>query len=115
MLETLIMIAVLLGLVWFWADSTRAREVALQHCGRACRDANVQFLDQTVALASLGLGRDARGRLVPRRRYGFEFSTNGADRHRGVAAMTGRVVEFVRLEHPGGPFIMTGGTVHAIN
>jgi hypothetical protein len=29
--------------------------------------------------------------------------------------MTGRIVEFVRLEHPGGPFIMTGGTVHAIN
>ncbi|MCG3201842.1 MAG: hypothetical protein NFCOHLIN_01714 [Gammaproteobacteria bacterium] len=115
MLETLIFMAALVGLVWFWADSMRTREVALRHCARACQDANVQFLDQTVAQASLGLGRDARGRLVLRRRYGFEFSTNGTDRHRGVAAMTGRIVEFVRLEHPGGPFIMTGGTVHAIN
>jgi hypothetical protein len=115
MISTLLFLAALGGLVWFWADSTRARESAVQRSARACDEARVQFLDQTVALSALGLGRNQAGHAVFRRRYGFEFSTDGADRHRGEVVLLGRIVEFVRLEHPNGPFILTASNVHAIH
>ncbi|MFO1434864.1 MAG: DUF3301 domain-containing protein [Gammaproteobacteria bacterium] len=115
MFGALVFLLILIGAVWFWADSTKAREFAIQRCVQACREANVQFLDQTVALAALGAARNSRGHLVPRRRYGFDFSTNGQDRHRGQVVMIGRHVEFVRLEHPGGPFLLTGSNVHVIH
>jgi len=46
--------------------------------------ANVQLLDQTVALQRLGVERGSDGRLHWRRRYRFEVSTNGSDRHQGT-------------------------------
>ncbi|MGQ0657429.1 MAG: DUF3301 domain-containing protein [Chromatiales bacterium] len=113
-LTTVIILALLALAVWFWANSTRAREMTLQHCGQVCRDANVQFLDQTVALSRLRLARDARQRLLLQRTYSFEFSTDGQDRHRGLAVVLGLRIEFVRLEHPSGPFIMTPGGLHVV-
>lgn len=114
MLTTVIGLALLAAAVWFWADSARAREMTLQHCARLCKEANVQFLDQTVALARLRLGRDARQQLRMLRTYSFEFSTSGEDRHRGLAVVLGKRIEFVRLEHPSGPFIMTPERLHIV-
>jgi len=113
-LTTVIGLGLLALAVWFWADSARTRELTLQHCAQACREANVQFLDQTVALAGLRLGRDARQRLRMLRTYSFEFSTSGQDRHQGLAVVLGNRIEFVRLEHPRGPFIMTPGRLHIV-
>jgi hypothetical protein len=115
MMSTLLFLAALGGTVWFWADSTRARESAVQRCARACEEARVQFLDQTVALGSLGMARNGAGHAVFRRHYGFEFSTDGQDRHRGQVVVIGQQVEFVRLEHPQGPFILSGSNVHFLH
>ena len=115
MLGTVIILAVLAFAVWFWIDSTRAREAALASCNRVCREANVQFLDATVQLAGLRVTRDTRGRLGLQRRYLFEFSTIGHDRHRGQVALMNSAVEFVRLEHPGGPFIITAERLHVVH
>ncbi len=114
MLTTVISLALLAVAVWFWADSARARELTLKHCARLCKEANVQFLDQTVALSRLRLARDARQRLLLQRNYSFEFSTSGQDRYRGLAVVLGTRIEFVRLEHPSGPFIMTPERLHIV-
>lgn len=97
-------------LAWFWSDSLRARERALRVCSGACRQVDVQLLDQTVAVSRLSLGRDPAGRVRVRRFYTFEFSTNGAQRFRGYAVLLGRIVEYVHMDHPDGPVIQGPGT-----
>lgn len=91
----LLLIAVL---GWFWFDSLRALEVARQKGKRVCSDANVQFLDDTVARISLALVRDQSGRRVLRRTYRFEFSDTGNTRLEGQLVLLGNSVESVTME-----------------
>lgn len=107
--EGVIAIFLIIGLVWFWADCMRAKELALRVCVRACEQMHVQLLEQTVAFSRLALARDQGGQLCLRRWYGFEFSTDGGDRRRGSAALLGPAVELVRMEHPGGAVILGSG------
>lgn len=91
-MESVLAIAVIIGLGCFWSDSLRAREFALRECKTACDRADMQLLDQTVALANVGLTRDAEGRVRIRRRYRFEFSIDGGDRYPGqITLIAGRV------------------------
>lgn len=91
-MESVLAIAAIVGLGCLWSDSLRAREFALRECKTACERADMQLLDQTVALASLRLTRDAEGRVRIRRRYRFEFSIDGGDRYPGQITLTaGRV------------------------
>ncbi len=78
------------ALAWFWTDSMRAREVALDAGRRACAAENVQFLDWTVALQKMGLRRDNEGQLCIRRTYEFEFSDTGNNRLHGKVTLLGR-------------------------
>lgn len=100
---TLLVVMVLGALgAWFWMDSLRARERALHVCGGACRRVEVQLLDDTVVLCGLGVGRSERGYLQLRRRYRFEFSTNGSDRWHGQVVLLGLAVQSVQLDQPNG-------------
>lgn len=94
------------ALLWFWTDSMGAREVALIGARRACRQADAQLLDATVALAGVGLARDRGGRVRLRRRYRFEFSLSGDSRYPGEATLLGRRVQLLVLEHPEGRLIL---------
>ena len=49
---------------WYWLDSLRALEIARNLGKQICHDANVQFLDDTVARISLALARSKAGRRV---------------------------------------------------
>ena len=89
-------------LVWFWADSMRARERALRVCAKACKEVNAQLLDQTVALQRIRIGRDRNGRAVWLRTYRFEYSLDGAQRLRGSVVMRGRDLETVAIQSPDG-------------
>ena len=102
----LIFFALLASIVWFWTDSLRARERAYLTCAGACRDLDVQLLDQTVALVRLSLSRDSKRRVRIQRWYGFEFSVDGCDRYNGIAALLGPSIEYVQLEHPHGRVIL---------
>lgn len=94
------------ALAWFWRDSLRARERAVRSCALACKEMDMQFLDQTVALSGLSLRRDEHGRLQIHRLYAFELSASGADRRKGVVNMLGSKIEYVEMEHPDGPTIV---------
>jgi len=89
-------------LVWFWADSLRAREYALRACALACRRINMQLLDETVALRRLGMARNADGRAVWRRTYRFEYTLDGTQRLRGSVIIRGRSVETLAIQSPDG-------------
>ena len=70
--------------IYLWQVALSAREGARQLGHELCAQAHVQLLDQTVSLQRLGIGRGSDGRLHWRRRYRFDVSTNGSDRHQGT-------------------------------
>jgi hypothetical protein len=87
MLEALLpLILILLGF-YLWQSALKAREQARAISHRLCAQAHVQLLDQTVALQRLGIARGADGWLHLLRRYRFELSIDGLDRHQGTLEM----------------------------
>ncbi|WP_089723773.1 DUF3301 domain-containing protein [Candidatus Thiosymbion oneisti] len=87
-MNNLLAVLALLLLGWFWLDSLRAREVATEICHAACKQRDLQFLDQTVSLRRLRIRRTGTGlRIV--RVYGFDFSTEGIGRHSGYLILVG--------------------------
>jgi hypothetical protein len=90
-------ILVLLAVVGGWLEAMRSRELARAAALRACRNAGLQLLDDTVELVRLRLRRDPQGRLGPFREYRFEFTADGAVRFRGTLTMQGRRVLHLEL------------------
>ncbi len=88
----------LLAIGWLWLDAMRAREAATALGKRLCAAEDLQFLDDTVAIAGLGLGRNGHGHLAIRRTYRFEFSDTGDNRRSGSITMLGAWVEATYLE-----------------
>jgi hypothetical protein len=95
---SLLLLLLLAALGWFWFDSLSALEVARAAGKRVCNDADVQFLDDTVASTGVALVRDKSGRRLLRRTYRFEFSETGNSRLEGRLVVLGRRVESVTLE-----------------
>lgn len=94
----IVLLSILGAAVWFWMDSLAAREMAISAGQRACAQINVQFLDQSVAVRRIRLGRDPRGHLKFRRLFVFEFSNDGGDRRHGRVTVLGRRVESINLD-----------------
>ena len=93
----LILLLLLAGAVWFVADGLKARELAYMAARKACIDAGVQFLDDTVSQSGLRLMRSQNGRLILERRFDFEFSPTGDEREQGFVRLAGDRVQEVRL------------------
>jgi hypothetical protein len=100
--EEFILVLAIAGLVWFWVDTLRARERAVQLCRDLCRRRHLQLLDETVALHRLSVGRDHNGRVRLRRNYRFEFTRDGSVRDRGTVVMLGALMESIDLPEDGG-------------
>ena len=92
-----ISIAFLAALAWLWFDSVKVRDIAVAAARHACTTEGLQFLDETVAIASLQPARDDDGRFVLRRAYAFEYSDTGTDRRPGSIVMLGQAVLFVNV------------------
>jgi hypothetical protein len=84
--------------LWFWRDSLGAREQARAASSRACRQSDVQLLDDTVALERLWWRRDRDGRLKLERLYVFEFTDTGQRRQVGSVLLVGWRVEVLHME-----------------
>lgn len=94
-----IFLILLLGaILWFWLDSLRAREIALELCRHACKEMDVQLLDQSIALSRLGVRRDDYGTLRIRRWFRFDYSVEGTGRQRGSILMLGTKLENLILD-----------------
>lgn len=97
-----VLVGLVTVLVWFWVDTLRARERAVQLSGDLCRRRNLQLLDETVSLHRLGVARDHNGRARLRRHYRFEFTRDGSVRDQGTVVMLGAVMESIDLPEDGG-------------
>ena len=95
---SLLFLLLLAAFGWFWFESLRALEIARTMGKRACSEANVQFLDDTVANIALALARDKSGRRVLRRTYRFEFSETGNTRLEGRLTLLGGKIESLTME-----------------
>ena len=92
MIETWVPLLLLGSALALWMNALRARERAVNIVRKLCERADVQLLDQTVALRRFRFTR-LDGRLALLRRYGFEVSVDGHDRHRGHVDIKGDVAE----------------------
>lgn len=97
-MASLLFLLLLAALGWFWLDSMRALEAARNAGKQACKNAHVQFLDDTVSGVGLALVRDKFGRRVLRRIYRFEFSETGDSRLEGRLVMLGHKIGSVTME-----------------
>lgn len=94
-----LILLVLAGAVaWYWYAGMHVREQAVAAGRRACADAGVQFLDDSVALFRTRFARNGNGQLVFRREYRFEFSDTGDNRRPAVVRMLGERAEWVSLD-----------------
>jgi hypothetical protein len=84
MVQSLLPLILILAGFYLWQSALKAREQARDISHALCARARVQLLDQTVALQRVGISRGADGWLHLRRRYRFELSTDGLDRHQGT-------------------------------
>ena len=99
----LILLAVFAALGWLWWDSMQAREAAVSAARAACAAEGLQFLDDTVGIASVKPARNADGRLLLQRAYDFEFSDNGDNRIPGSVVTLGRRVILLNVLTPRPP------------
>jgi len=93
---------VLVTVATLWWTGSRARELAIGHARRRCEQDDLQFLDQTVALAGLALARTQQGVKCLERRYSFECTLQGIHRDQGEVIMRGYQLVRVKL-----PYTMT--------
>lgn len=105
-MSSLIVIAFLIFLAWFWFDSVRAKEVATQAAAFACKEIQAQLLDQTVALKQLRIVRDVRGRIQFQRNYNFELSLDREARSIGRVFLLAQKVSSVQLDYNDGTTII---------
>jgi hypothetical protein len=92
----LLLLALLGALVWFWLNTIRVREFALDAARDVCRRQDLQLLDATVALQRLTLRR-AAGQLRLERTFRFSYSDDGVTRGSGFVITLGNRVEQVGL------------------
>jgi hypothetical protein len=84
--------------IFFWLDSLRARERAVQAGRAACQRYDLLFLDDTVSFTRIRLRRDEEGQLKIARTYTFEFSDTGNNRRHGAIVMLGGELQDLQLE-----------------
>jgi hypothetical protein len=96
-LSELLIIALMLGGIWLWLDTLKAREIGMQAAQRACADEGLQFLDETVVGTLFRLARDDDGQVRLRRIYVFEYSDNGDNRRPGSVTLLGHHVELLHI------------------
>jgi hypothetical protein len=94
----ILLLGALVAVGWYWYAGMHARDQAAAVGRRACGEAGVQFLDESVALSRIRFARNGSGQLQLRRDYRFEFSDTGNNRRPGVVRMLGERAEWVSLD-----------------
>jgi hypothetical protein len=94
----ILLLGLFAAVAWYWYGGMQVREQAVAVGRRACKDAGLQFLDDSVALSRTRFARNSQGQLQFLRDYRFEFSDTGDNRRPGVIRMLGERVEWVSLD-----------------
>lgn len=94
----MIFILILAGVIAYWMDAMRTKEIARFSAKQACINAEVEFLDDTVAQSQVRFRRNAQGQASLYREYQFEFTSDGQFRYHGLIKMQGKRVLQVSLD-----------------
>lgn len=92
---------IIMGLVlfiWFWLDSMKINETARIIGAKLCRQNNVQFLDETVHMASMRLGKNIYGQRKLLRKYKFEFTNSEFHRYAGELVLSGHHLQSSHMD-----------------
>ena len=84
-------------LIILWFEIFKAREQVIKRCQQVCREADLQFLDQTVAVISVKFRIGRNNRLELHRTYQFEYSENGVDRYKAYVDMLNNRIISIRF------------------
>lgn len=103
------LLAIVLILGWYWLENMKCHDIAVEAAKRAALSANVQLLDDTVALDKVRLARDEDARMGLQRTYRFEFSDTGDNRRSGVVQLHNSLVVTVNL---GNVWLVTPGNIN---
>ncbi|MCB1775001.1 MAG: DUF3301 domain-containing protein [Gammaproteobacteria bacterium] len=93
-MNVIVPILILAALAWLWLDAARAREFATALARRYCDTRDLQFLDDTVSLARMGVRWTSQGLRI-RRMFRFDFSLEGTGRRTGHVLMIGTRLETI--------------------
>lgn len=94
MITNLLPLLAIVLLAWIWLGGARAREFATALARRHCERRDLQFLDETVSLARMGI-RWTNDGLRVRRMFRFEFSLEGVGRRTGYVLLLGTRLELI--------------------
>ncbi len=96
-MPSLLILMIIGAAAFFYFTAARAAAERAIEIGRdACAAAGVQWLDQSVHASGLRLRRKSSGWLGLERRFRFEYSEEGHDRHIGqLVLIDGRLVGFI--------------------
>ncbi|MCW9012881.1 MAG: DUF3301 domain-containing protein [Gammaproteobacteria bacterium] len=86
------------AVIWYWLDGMKAKEIARQTGKDACKEASVEFLDDTVAVSKVRLKRNTMGQMSLYREYQFEFTSDGEFRYHGEITMLGKRILNVNMD-----------------
>ena len=89
---------ILVAGLFYWSKTMAIKEIAHKAAKRACGDANVLFLDDSVVAHKTRLRRNDYGRIKIYREYHFEFTTDGSQRYHGEIHLLGKHVKHVELD-----------------
>lgn len=96
--SSLFVLAILGLLAYYIWISQGAKEIAHRAAKAHCNKVGVQFLDDSVVIRGLGVGRSPAGQLCFKRRYEFEFASTGERRYHGSVRLLGRSLAAIELE-----------------
>lgn len=105
-MASILIILFLAFLAWFWLNSIRAKEIAMQASAYACKEIEAQFLDQTASLSKIRLIRTQQGRIGIERVFSFDFSRDRETRSKGFVEIAGHKVRKVYLDEDFGTTIL---------
>lgn len=97
-LTEVLYIFILAAVIWYWLETMKIKEAAYQAARNACVNANVTFLDDSVAIHKFRIFRDTNGNFKARRIYHFEFTSDGSQRYHGEIHLVGKRIDHVELD-----------------
>ena len=97
-MSSLALLAVIGLLIWFWLESLKSRDIAIQVARTSCRQQELQLLDGTVSLQTLRPYYRNRDDYGLKRTYTFDYSVDGVSRQTGCVVLYNTRVVSIILE-----------------
>jgi Protein of unknown function (DUF3301) len=97
-MSSLALLVIIGLLVWFWLESLKSRDIAIQVARTSCRQQELQLLDGTVTLQTIRPYYRNSDDYGMKRTYTFDYSGDGISRQTGCVVLYNNQVASIVLE-----------------